>query len=86
MKSYILYYKDDIALTHLKFYRTPKFRPKKGGSGKYKDVPQERMHYFPLVPRLKRLYILMNSPPYIWWHRENKRNDGVITHYSHGKA
>ena len=82
----MLYYKDDIALTHCKFYREPRFEPKRGGSVMYKDVPHKRIHYPPLIPRLKRLYALMSSAPYMRWHFENRMSDGVMTHPCHGEA
>ena len=82
----MLYHKDDAALTHYKFCGEPKFKPKRAGSVAYKDVPHKRMHYLPLIPRLKRLYSSMSSTPYKMWHFENRKNDDVMTHPSHGKA
>ena len=82
----MLYYKDDVALTYCKFYREPRFRPKRRGSVTYKDVSHKRIHYLPLIPRLKRLYASMSSAPYMRWCFENQRSDGVMTHPSHGET
>ena len=54
----MLYYKDDIALTYCKFCGIIRFKLKKRGSGKYKDVSEKRMYYLLLILRLKRLYAL----------------------------
>ena len=82
----MLYYKNDVALTHCKFYEEPRFKPKKKESARYKDVPQKRMHYFPLILRLKILYASMSSTPHMRWHVENKRNDSIMTHPSRGEV
>ena len=80
----MLYYKYDADLTQCKFCESPRFKPKRSANGK--DVPYKRMHYLPLIPRLKRLYASMSSAPHMRWHFENKRSDGVMTHPSHGEA
>ena len=82
----ILYYKDDAALTHCRFCGKPRSKPKKKRNVASKDVPHKRMHYLPLIPRLERLYVSMSSAPYMRWHYENRRSDGVMTHPSHGEA
>ncbi|KAL1321193.1 hypothetical protein AAHE18_14G110700 [Arachis hypogaea] len=51
-----------------------------------KEVPYKRMHYLPLIPRLQRLYASMSTAPYMLWHHQNRRNDDVMTHPSHGEA
>ena len=50
MKGCMLYYKDDVALTHCKFYEEPRSKPKKEESGRYKDVSQEKNALFALDP------------------------------------
>ena len=82
----MLYYKDNAALTHYKFCGEPRFKPKRGGSVMYKDVPHKILHYLSLIPKLKRLYASMSSVPYMRWHFENRRSDGVMTHPSHSEA
>ena len=61
----ILYYKDDVTLTHCKLCGEPRFKSKRRGSVMYKDAPYKRMHYLPLIPRLKRLYASMSLAPYM---------------------
>ena len=62
------------------------FKSKRGESVASKDVLHKRMQYLPLVPRLERLYVSMSTTPYMRCHYENRRNDGVMTHDSHGEA
>ena len=82
----MLYYKDDAALTHCRFCREPRFKPKRGESMVFKDVMHKRIHYLSLIPRLKRLYTSMSSVPYMRWVFENRRSNGIMTHPSHGEA
>ena len=86
MTGCMMYYKDDEQLNQCKFCNSPRFKPKRSGTGKYKNIPNKRMHYLPLIPRLKRLFASMSSAPHMIWHFENKRNDGVMIHPSHGEA
>ncbi|XP_025692615.1 uncharacterized protein [Arachis hypogaea] len=82
----MLYRKDDAALTSCKFCEAPRFKPISDGGCKSKRVPVRRMHYLPLIPRLRRLYALMSSALHMTWHIKNQRDDGVMTHPSHGEA
>ena len=43
----MLYYKDDVILNHCKFCREPRFKPKRGGSVTYKDVPYKNCTFCP---------------------------------------
>ena len=38
-----------------------------------------------LIPRHKRLYVLMSSTLHMKWHSENTRNNGIMTYLSHSK-
>ncbi|XP_057718959.1 uncharacterized protein LOC130933375 isoform X2 [Arachis stenosperma] len=82
----MLYRKDDAVLTSCKFCEAPRFKPISDGGCKSKRVPVRRMHYLPLIPRLRRLYASMSSAPHMTWHIKNQRDDGVMTHPSHGEA
>jgi hypothetical protein len=54
--------------------------------GKYKDVPAKRMLYFPIIPRLQRLYASTESAAEMKWHHKNKNNSNILRHPSDGKA
>nr|XP_012567360.1 uncharacterized protein LOC105851255 [Cicer arietinum] len=85
-KGCMLYYKDDNKLSECKICHSPRFIPRRTGMGKYKDVPAKRMFYFPIIPRLQRLYASTESAAEMRWHHENKKSSNVLRHPSDGKA
>jgi len=83
----MLFYTDEeLQLNECKFFHKPRFQIQDVGRGKYKEVPIKRMHYLPLMPRLKRLYVSMSSTPHMMWHHENRRELGVLCHPFDGEA
>ena len=52
----MIYWGDDSALTSCKFCNHPRFKRKRGSEKHKKKVSFKRMYYFPLSPRLQRLY------------------------------
>ncbi|GAU48783.1 hypothetical protein TSUD_406260 [Trifolium subterraneum] len=54
----LLYYKEDISLTECRVCQAPRYVPRRKGMGNHKDVPEKRMFYFPIIPRLQRLHNL----------------------------
>ena len=80
----LFYTMEDMPLKECKFCDKPRFQMK--GVGRYKEVPIKRMHYLPLIPRLKRLYASMSYAPHMRWHYENRREPGVLCHPSDGEA
>ncbi|XP_075103289.1 uncharacterized protein LOC107767631 isoform X1 [Nicotiana tabacum] len=83
-KSCMLYHKDDAALEACKFCGLSRF--KKVTNAKAKKVPIKRMHYLPIIPRLKRLYVSLSSAPHMRWHYKNRRAPSVLCHPSDGEA
>lgn len=55
-------------------------------NGKSKEIPLKKMWYFPLSPRLQRLYSSMQTASQMRWHRENVREPGYLSHQSDGEA
>ncbi|XP_027187217.1 uncharacterized protein [Cicer arietinum] len=55
-------------------------------NGKAREVPLKKMWYFPLIPRLQRLYSSMQTASQMRWHRENIRDPGYLSHPSDGEA
>ncbi|KAM6542647.1 hypothetical protein CsatB_007094 [Cannabis sativa] len=52
-----------------------------------KKVPHKVMRYFPLIPRLKRLYTSRHTAKYMVWHHSGKSKDeGVMRHPVDGAA
>jgi hypothetical protein len=51
------------------------------------EVTQKQLRYFPITPRLKRLFISKKTVRHMRWHKEGIReNDGVMGHPSDGDA
>ena len=86
MNGFLLYYKEDRTLTQCIVCGDARYVPRKSGMGKYKDVAVKRMFYFPIIPRLQRLYASKESAAQMRWHRENTSNPNVLRHPSNAKA
>lgn len=48
--------------------------------------PVKILHYFPIIPRLKRLYATRGTSSLMTWHSENKSTDGMVRHPADSKA
>ena len=82
----MLYYDEQSEDKQYKFCRAGRYKSRSHANSKYKEVPMKRMHYLPLIPRLKRLYASMSSAPHMTWHYENRREPGILCHPSDGEA
>lgn len=51
-----------------------------------RKIPRKVLRYFPLTPRLKRLYMSPNIAKEMRWHQERKVTDGHLRHPADGKA
>jgi ferredoxin-like protein FixX len=50
-------------------------------------VAQKQLHYFPITPHLKRMFICKRTVRHMRWHKEGIcENDGVMGHPSDGEA
>lgn len=54
--------------------------------GVEKKIPLKKMWYFPLIPRLKRLYSSMATASHMRWHSENQRDPTILCHPSDAEA
>ncbi|KAL4590590.1 hypothetical protein LXL04_003524 [Taraxacum kok-saghyz] len=82
----MIYWRGDKDLGQCKFCETPRYQTSKNSS-KCSRVPWARMHYFPLTPRLKRLYASQATAASMRWHAENHgHGDGVMCHPSDAEA
>ncbi|KAJ8755630.1 hypothetical protein K2173_022225 [Erythroxylum novogranatense] len=81
----MLYWGDDMNLEQCKFCGQDRFKPRKR-STKQKLVPWKRMYYFPVTPRLQRLYASNVTASHMRWHAEHKQEDGVMTYPSDALA
>jgi Transposase family tnp2 len=48
--------------------------------------PVKVLRYFPIIPRLKRLYATSGTSGLMTWHHENKSTDGMVRHPADSKA
>ena len=67
----MLYHKEDSNLTACKFCNKSRFEANRHGVGRFKIVPKKRMFYFPITPRLQRLYTSTKTASQRRWHHEN---------------
>ncbi|XP_041003134.1 uncharacterized protein LOC121248662 isoform X1 [Juglans microcarpa x Juglans regia] len=75
----MLFWNDDAekeACSKCKELRWVSSRGKKG------KIPQKVLRYFPLTPRLQRLFMLKNTAKSMKWHREQRVNDHSTLRHS----
>jgi hypothetical protein len=44
------------------------------------------LRWFPLIPRLQRLFMFEHTAPYMRWHAEGRTRDGILRHPTDGEA
>ncbi|XP_057436487.1 uncharacterized protein LOC130728921 [Lotus japonicus] len=81
----MLYYKEDEMLQSCKFCPEKRYKEVRK-QGKEKLVPQQKMWYFPLVPRLQRLYSSMQTASHMRWHHEHYKEPDFLSHPSDAEA
>nr|XP_009799015.1 PREDICTED: uncharacterized protein LOC104245146 [Nicotiana sylvestris] len=82
----ILYYKDNEDKLECPKCGQPRYKPKKEGNGRQKDVAYKVLRYFPITPRLQRLYMSTKAAEHMIWHWKSRREHGVMSHPSDGEA
>ncbi|CAN6687318.1 unnamed protein product [Malus baccata var. baccata] len=77
----IIYYKEHANATQCPTCKLSRWRTqKKGNKKKGKKVPWKILRYFPLTPRLQRLYMSSKTAAYMRWHSKDRVKDGVLRH------
>lgn len=74
----MIYWGEGSSLIECKYYRHVRYKPQSGS----KSVAFKRMHYFPLTPRLQRLYALDATTIKMRWYHEHNMEDDVMCHPS----
>ena len=83
----MIYWGVDSALKCCKLCGHPRYKSRRRESTKHKgDVPYKRMYYFPLIPRLQRLYASKATAKDMRWHDDHDKEDGVMHHPFNSKA
>jgi hypothetical protein len=51
-----------------------------------KKRPVKILRWFPLIPRLQRLFMSEHTAPHMRWHAEGRTRDGLLRHPTDGEA
>ncbi|XP_019051849.1 PREDICTED: uncharacterized protein LOC104589233 isoform X2 [Nelumbo nucifera] len=84
----MLYWKEDEARDTCKVCGESWWEPtstskdkRKGTSSKHKSkIPRKVLRYFPLKPRLQRLFMSSRTALSMRWHEEGRKKDGALRH------
>ncbi|XP_039130890.1 uncharacterized protein LOC120267286 [Dioscorea cayenensis subsp. rotundata] len=83
----MIYWNSDIDRRSCKFCDHPRYKNRQRASPRGKiDIPYQKMYYFPLTPRLQRLYASEVTAKYMRWHDEHNKKDSVMCHPSDAEA
>jgi hypothetical protein len=80
----IIYYLENAELTEYITCGHSRYKPRTG-MGK-KLVAYKKLRYFPITPRLQRLFMLPRTVEHMTWHQSHNTVDGVIVHPSDSEA
>ncbi|XP_023773127.1 uncharacterized protein LOC111921775 [Lactuca sativa] len=82
----MIYWRRDKDLYRCKFCNADRYKRSKN-LARCSRISFKKMHYFPLTPRLKRLYASQATATSMRWHSENHAHDvGVMCHPSDSEA
>ncbi|XP_050207500.1 uncharacterized protein LOC126656920 [Mercurialis annua] len=81
-RNCMIYWGSDAELTRCKICDHERWKPPpKGNSVKRRvSVPYRKMFYFPITPRLQRLYASKATAKHMTWHAEHEMVDGKMCH------
>ncbi|XP_050217634.1 uncharacterized protein LOC126668486 [Mercurialis annua] len=84
----MIYWGEDADLTHCKVCNYARWKPvTHGKSAKRKaNVPYSKMFYFPITPRLKRLYASKATARHMTWHADHEMDGDKMCHPSDSPA
>ena len=84
----MLYYKEYENYTACHVCGESRYKPKNGNhQERRRDAPFKSLRYFPIAPRLKRMYMSKHTAEYMRWHASGLRQDeSLITHPSDAEA
>ncbi|XP_055962422.1 uncharacterized protein LOC126686600 [Mercurialis annua] len=87
-RNCMIYWGSDAELTRCKICDHERWKPPpKGNSVKRRvNVPYRKMFYFPITPRLQRLYASKATAKHMTWHAEHEMVDGKMCHPSDSPA
>jgi hypothetical protein len=80
----MLYYLENVELTECMTCGHSRYKPRTG-RGKT-VVAYKKCRYFPITPRLQRLFMPPRTVEHMTWHQSHHAVDGVMVHPSDGEA
>ncbi|XP_050207371.2 uncharacterized protein LOC126656796 [Mercurialis annua] len=83
----MLFWNEDIHLNECKVCGHARYKKLGGAGNRKKNIPYKKMHYFPITPRLQRLYASNSTAKHMRWHGEHEwEEDGIMQHCSDSPA
>jgi hypothetical protein len=80
----MLYYLENAEMTECMTCGHSHYKPK---TSRGKTImAYKKLRYFPITPRLQRLFMLPRTVEYMTWHQAHHAVDGVMVHPSDGEA
>jgi hypothetical protein len=80
----MLYYLENAKLTECMTCGHSHYKPR---TGRLKTlVAYKKLRYFPITPRLQRLFMSLRTVEHMTWHQSHHAVDGVMVHPSDGEA
>ncbi|CAH9124429.1 unnamed protein product [Cuscuta epithymum] len=72
----VLFYKENEKLDECPVCKEPRYELNSNG----KKIPKKVLRYFPLKPRLQRLYMSHHTADHMTWHKDGRVEDGIMRH------
>lgn len=82
----LLYWKEDKELTVCRTCGTSRWKVDKKTKKVYEKIPANVMWYFPIIPRLQRLFKITSISEELRWHATRRKTDGVLRHPADSQA
>ena len=82
----LLYWKNDKDLTVCRTCGTSRWKVDNKTKKVYENIPAKVMWYFPIIPRLQRLFKIESISEDLRWHATRRITDGVLRHPADSKA
>lgn len=80
----VLFYKEHQGKDKCPVCNEPRYKNK--SVERKKQIPQKVLRYFPLKPRLQRLYMSTHTASDMRWHKDKRVEDDVMRHPADGSA
>jgi hypothetical protein len=81
---FMLYYLENVKLTECITCGHSRYKPRTGREKTL--VAYKKLRYFPITPRLQRLFMSPRTAEHMTWHQSHDAVDGVMMHLSDGEA